>query len=49
MQYTVREQSRDRGSGGTIIGSRKDVLRTEEVDVSRRDLMKWNDEMEIRR
>lgn len=41
VQYAVREQSRGRGSGGIIIGNRKGVMMTEEVDDGRRGLVRW--------
>lgn len=41
VQYAVREQSRGKGSGGILVGNRKGILMAEEVDVSRRGLVKW--------
>ncbi|TGZ53811.1 hypothetical protein DBV15_10472 [Temnothorax longispinosus] len=38
VQYAVKEQSRGRG---IIVGNRKSVLMTEEVDDGRRGLVKW--------
>lgn len=36
----MREQSRGRESGGIIVGSRKGILKAEEVEVSKRGLVK---------